>query len=486
MTFSKTYFAIYDFEILPYALGDALTWNVQTSLRCEEAGREKVDILILTDPRYPSSIYQRDLVFSENAPLFFNELLGAFGTHPLLGNIHIFRTREELLAWLSGVAKDDPVTREVVDDYEKVIAGRENSDVLNEYFIKYIYSHGRINQFFEKNGRVPLLAASRGCEPDVDSIIANAFGGKKVVVIHPRLRRLDAGLKGEHTHFRDSDFLTWYEFLHGAIEKYPDVQFVVVGRLQEKPISLLRLPNVTNLRTMGLGLGHELTLMLKSDLFIGTSSGFAALANFSELPYFITRMNKESYNAYNISEGDERLPFSTPKQFLVSGDETIKMLTGMLEQGLQAARRSSSIGASRATELDGKAFAQGQDDALNNFATTSRFFIDDLQADQEIASLIETRVTEAIEAAAAGDLVSARRTYERLVTLFPQLVGRHKHLDFLRNAKKSPVRKVGHNVRNALTPAVTIINKVKKSVDRGTLGEDVTRKVSRIVSRGKR
>ena len=59
------------------------------------------------------------------------------------------------------------------------------------------------------------------------------------------------------------------------------MQFVVVGRLQEKPLELLRLPNVISLRTLGLGLGHELTLMLRCDLFIGTSSGFAAMANFS-------------------------------------------------------------------------------------------------------------------------------------------------------------------------------------------------------------
>lgn len=486
MTSPDTYFAIYDFEILPYALGDVLTWNIQTSLRCEEAGREKVDILILADPRYPSSIYQRDLVFAENAPLFFSELLGAFGTHPLLGNIHIFRKREELLSWLSEVAEGDPVTREIQEDYSTVIAGRENADVLNEYFIKYIYSHGRINKFFQSNGRIPLLASSRGCEPDIDSLISNAFAGKRIVVIHPRLRRLDAGLKGEHTHFRDSDFLIWYEFLHAAIEKFPDVRFVVVGRLQEKPLALLRLPNVTNLRTIGMGLGHELTLILKSDLFIGTSSGFAALANFSTVPYFITRMNKESYNAYGISEDDERLPFSTQSQFLVGGTETIDMLDEMLEEGLKDARPRSTSGAARAIELSSKNFAREQGQALTDFATTSRFFIDDLQADQEIASLIETRVTEAIEAAAAGDIASARITYDKITSLFPQLVGRHKQLDFLARAKKSPVRKTAYNVRHVMAPAIETAKKVKRSVDRGTLNEDVTRRLSRMVSREKK
>jgi hypothetical protein len=485
MTIGDTYFAIYDFEILPYALGDVLTWNVQTSLRCEEAGREKVDVLVLNDPRYPSSIYQRDLVFAENAPLFFNELLGAFGTHPRLGNIHIFTKREELLAFVEKAAAGDTETQGILDDYNRVIAGRENADVLNEYFIKYIYSHGRINEFSEKHGRIPLLQPSQGCEPDVDNILANALGDKKVVVIHPRLRRLDAGLKGEHIHFRDSDFLIWYEFLHQAIEKYPDVQFVVVGRMQEKPIALLRLPNVTNLRTMGLGLGHELTLMLKSDLFIGTSSGFAALANFSLLPYFVTKMNKESYNAYGIPEGTEKLPFATDQQKLIRATETVEMLNGLLEDGLKNAVREITAPSARSAELSGKNFAREQSNGLVNFATTSRFFIDDLQADQEIAALVESRVTQAIEAAAAGDLATARRMYDRLVGLFPQLVGRHKELDFLRDAKKSPVRKAGHNLRHALEPVTSVIDKVKRSLARGTFSEDVSRKLSQIAGRQK-
>ena len=44
------YCAVYDFELMPYALGDVLTWNVQTAIRCEEAGPRRGRRLHLPRP----------------------------------------------------------------------------------------------------------------------------------------------------------------------------------------------------------------------------------------------------------------------------------------------------------------------------------------------------------------------------------------------------------------------------------------------------
>jgi hypothetical protein len=43
MTSNKNIAAIYDFELFPFALGDVLTWNVRTAMRCKELGCKKVD-----------------------------------------------------------------------------------------------------------------------------------------------------------------------------------------------------------------------------------------------------------------------------------------------------------------------------------------------------------------------------------------------------------------------------------------------------------
>src|SRR4051794_15980433 len=103
MTAGSNYCAIYDFELFPYALGDVLTWNVRSAVHAEEAGCPGVDIYICLDPRFPSCIYQRELVVAENAPLYFNELFGAFGTHPMLQNIFVFGSRDDMVARLREV-----------------------------------------------------------------------------------------------------------------------------------------------------------------------------------------------------------------------------------------------------------------------------------------------------------------------------------------------------------------------------------------------
>ncbi len=392
----KTYCAIYDFELMPYALGDVLTWNVQTALRCEDLGCDRVDVHICLDDRYPASIYQSDMINADNAGLYFNELFGAFGTHPRLGTIYISRRREETLERLRAAAANDAANTEVLADYEHALANRHDNDVLVAYFTKYIYYHEGINAFAAKHGRIPLLRPSMGCEPDVAGLLTRRLSDKRVVVIHMRMRRLDAGYHGEHTYARDSDFLEWYEFLRDAEKKYPDVQFVVMGRLQEKPLELLRLPNVMSLRTLGLGLGHELTLMLKSDLFIGTSSGFAAMANFSTVPYFITKMGRASCDAYRIDFGAPRLPFATDRQILVYEPETRELLMQLLERGLaDVPPRTGNRPPALDPAIDVRSWEWERNQWLYPNATSGRFFLDETYRDKETAFIVWPKVREA-------------------------------------------------------------------------------------------
>lgn len=428
---STTFSAVYDFELLPYALGDVLTWNVQTAIRCEELGCERVDVFVCADERYPASIYQKDLVTAENCGLFFSELFGAFGTHPRLGNLSVYRRREELLARLREGAKGDAANAEALADYERALGRRGDEDAVIEYFTEYLHSHGRINEFASKHGRVPSLRPSTGCEPDVAGLLGTRFADKLVVTIHIRLRRLDAGYGGGHTYGRDSDFLEWYEFLKEAGTKHPDVQFVVLGRLQEKPLELLRLPNVSSLRVLGLGLGHELSLILRSDLFIGTSSGFAAMANFSAVPYFITQVTRESCKAYGIEPGAERLPFATERQLLVYEPETRELLMRLLARGLQGIPpRSGTPGRAVDPAIDVRSWEWERSRWLYPDATTYRFFSDSDFADKETAFLLWPQIRQAQVAWRAGAADPAWSILDRAEANFPRLC--RKFPEFLR------------------------------------------------------
>ncbi len=479
MTAQHNLVAIYDFELFPFALGDVLTWNIRTAMRCEELGRARVDLYICANEGCLGSVHQRGVVNAQNFDLLFNELYSAFGTNPRLGNIHIFRRREELIARVQEIVSQDEVNAEAVRDYLGVLnyrvvdsapnrlrgkifrrmhgsqmvrrvvnryvpsvvkkAARDvivskaflpDYDIINHYFTKYVVSHESINAFAARRGGIPLLRPAFGCEPDIEELIARRFLGKKIVPFHLRLRRLDTGYGGEHSYVRDSNFLEWYDFLSEASRRYPEVEFIALGRLQEKPLELLRLPNVTSLRIFGMGLGHELTLMLKSDLFIGTSSGFAAMANFSSVPYFITHMNPGSCHVYAIPEGADRLPFAREGQKLVYEPETSELLMRLLEEGLKLVghdrsyRGEASNGSTpEPGNLDIAGWLNARLQVRSSAATTSRFFADDKYRREETAYLLLLNLEQARQALLCGEREKATGILQRMMRNFPDLCG---------------------------------------------------------------
>jgi hypothetical protein len=439
MSTPPPYVAIYDFGLLPYALGDVLTWNVQTAVRAAEAGRTQVDIYICADPEERAFPTQREPVIEENAFLHLNEMLGAFGTHPFLGDIYIYRSRGRVLERLRSLAKDDALLRGSLLEYENATSN-DDDEIKVSYFRRNIFSHTRLNERHARGGAIPLLGPSRGCESDVEGVVTRLLGGKRVVVIHPRLRRLDLGFGDERSYNRDSDFLVWYSFLRDSAHTHPETQFVVMGRLQEKPLELLRLNNVTSLRTLGLGLGHELTLLRHADLFIGTSSGFAAMANFCEVPYFITRTTRRSCQAYDIPEGSPSLPFAAPNQILVYEEETAALLSSLLDKGLSLPPRGAPpFGQRRPTEIDPEAFSRGRSEWLYPSASTGRYFTDDDYADQETAFLIAPHIAQAYEAVSVGDLKQATEIAHHINGSFPRLSKRYAQLRAFESAIAPPV-----------------------------------------------
>ena len=468
MTSTNNLIAIYDFEVFPYALGDVLTWNVRTAMRCDEVQKKSVDIYICIDEENAACIYQAGLVNSDNFELFFSELYTAFGTHPRLGSIYIYRQREAMVERLQELGKTDKVNMEIVADYCNILnhrfkdndtkryirtienKARDNENLrkivkkfiplpirkflyslvtpgkaMHEYFLNYIHSHKAINSYADKTGGIPYLKTALGCGADIDELFAKRLQGKKVVSFHLRLRRLDTGYGGDHSYARDSDFLEWYDFLKEASVKYPDIVFVALGRMQEKPLEILRLPNVISPRVFGMTLGHELTLMLRSDLFIGSSSGFAAFANFSPIPYFITKMNPGACHAYEIAEGAEKLPFATENQKLIYSQETSQLLMSLLQEGLnlsdQAAysQQPNDMSIKQSAKASIHDWLKMRSHVTNTSATTCRFYMDEDSRECETAFLLLPHLEKARKAYIDNDVQEADAILRRLEKNFP-------------------------------------------------------------------
>jgi hypothetical protein len=83
---------------------------------------------------------------------------------------------------------------------------------------------------------------------------------------------------------------------------------------------------------MGFGLGHELALLHRADLFMGSSSGFATMATFCNKPYVITNVQHLFARYIGVPVGARHYPFGNENQILYWETETQDVLLDFFEE----------------------------------------------------------------------------------------------------------------------------------------------------------
>jgi hypothetical protein len=338
-----TMISVYDFGVLPFALGDVLTWCVRQGIRARQANK-KIELYACVDQESPANYHQRINLNPTNATLHWLELQPAFYCQPSIKCIRVFHNRSEMLHLLD-VARHCGQWDATEDQaYRKALASAGSCPEANDYVRMQVSSHRDINLDATRcGGALPYLHAPLGADKDVREFIRQfREEGCFIVALHFRLRGLDRAFEGSELH-RDAEFEEWMRFMRVVSQKFPFVRFVLLGRIQEKPIVLLKQKNVIVPRFLGFNLAHELALVQEADLFMGTSSGFAAMANFTQVPYAIFRMTEGAYQNYEVEPGSRHLPFANNDQELYNGDETFDLLFGVLVKHIKQSRSSGKL-----------------------------------------------------------------------------------------------------------------------------------------------
>ena len=117
--------------------------------------------------------------------------------------------------------------------------------------------------------------------------------------------------------------------------------FLILGAYTEWDREMPRLPQLLIPRAMGFGLGHELALLHRADVFMGSSSGFAAMATFCNKPYVITHIQHLFSQYSDVPVGGRHYPFGGDNQILYWERETRVVLLDFFEE-LQARVRGAS------------------------------------------------------------------------------------------------------------------------------------------------
>ncbi len=321
----KVFIGIYDFSYAPYALGDAITWQVNLCVKAIENGCAKIAQYIIADPLRPSSYLQR-YITENNYIEYLNNLSPVFLCCPNTVSIHFVKDKALFdLFMLKQAFRSQPSWPNIIGH----LTGQ----------LDFI-SHKSINKFYQKYKYVPRLTIPRGYENSMDAFLEKRCSNRFVVTVNIRQRRLyTTSDEASSAISRDAPLDEWYKFFRIVRDKHPEVVFLILGGYSTWERELYNYENVIIPRTMGFGLAHELTLLHKSDLFLGTSSGFSAMATFSETPYIITNFEPFASKFVGLPVGTPKYPFALDNQILSWEKESAELLLNLFETTYKSIRK---------------------------------------------------------------------------------------------------------------------------------------------------
>jgi hypothetical protein len=321
---------IFDFSYQHYALGDLLTNQVNLAIMAIEQGLREIDIIVMVNPERPSA-RQQTFVTRTNYIAHLDNIMPAFACSPLLQSLQLVR---DVQTFNFIVALHHRNQAPMWPDLKTHLKMQQDFPI----------DHRRINAFHARHGYVPQLSAPRGYESWARRFHATELRGRPLVVINPRQSTLT---ETPTVIYRDAPLPTWHAFIDEIGARRPDVLFVMVGGFQEWEHRLSYRRNVFIPRAWGLRLAHELALLKIADLFMGTSSGFATFATFTDVAYAIVNVEHNFARYAEIRLNDRHYPFAHSKQVLTWRQETTQELLGLFDELSSAMRTELAAGGGR-------------------------------------------------------------------------------------------------------------------------------------------
>lgn len=325
--------AFIDLGYFHYALGDFLTIGTEISCLAIDNDCSGIDYFIEVDPGRPAAPAQ-GFINTANYTFHLENLAPAILCTPMLRSIRFLRDQGRTAGFFRQSAKR--MRRPIWPSYRSQLVKR----------MPYPLNHSAINEFYRRHGYVPNLKAPKGYEAWAEAFVAKAMPSSFIVAIHPRQSRLS---QSPATTYRDADLGEWKVLIRHCASKHPDIRFILMGGFSEWHRDLFSLPNITIPRALGLNLAHELALMQRSNLFLGSSSGFATMATFSEMPYLISNI-EHFFAPYAGVEVGENYPFAKQNQALHWQHDDSESLINYLEkiynerQGVRETASSTDAG----------------------------------------------------------------------------------------------------------------------------------------------
>ncbi len=311
----RAFFGIVDFSYQHYAPGDALTSLADMSCMAIDAGVKHIDLALILDPDRPSARPQ-GFITDHNYTTYLDNPFPAYLCNLMVRSLRVLRDRQTFNSLLVSA----------VDSGATIWTGL--SEHLHARFT-FPSGHKRINRFHRKRGYIPMFACPRGYRRWAERFMAEHLSGKFVVCVNLRQSALTPN---PAVIYRDAPLAESCAFFDQVALKYRDATFILMGGFTEWEHTVFDHPNVLPLRAHGFSLVHELALLNRADLFMGSSSGFATMATFCNKPYVITNVQHLFARYIGVLVGARHYPFGNENQILYWETETQNVLLNFFEE----------------------------------------------------------------------------------------------------------------------------------------------------------
>ena len=304
---------IYDFRILPFALGDIIISMIHNAIDLN--GQIS---------KFPHYYFRNDLVKVHPIQSFINKR----NVKKQLGDLSEALLFNPLQLPVRKIgSKPDNAGCETAQDLEiftfyKKYLKSNRVENYHSYFNTQIASHRSLNQLTQENKPIPNLQTPRHIAQATKRLIKKYTGKNKWICVHLRFRGIEntADLADIN---RNADPGFWYGILSNIAQEYKnDEAVLLLGPKGSYPESFYKIPNLHSVSAMGGTLKNSIAAILSASAFIGSSSGFANCATFSNTPYLIFDLSENGYGNYCIDKNSIRLPFAKEQQYLSSQSDS--------------------------------------------------------------------------------------------------------------------------------------------------------------------
>lgn len=304
----KKYLSIYNFDILPLALGDILTWLAHQKLNALSKKCDEIEIRIIVTTFYKGNLIN-DIKEVGYWDVHLKELIKVFNFEKIVSDVKIYNNIEKIIN-NNYENYDDEITR-----IKNLLDKKIPLSIYYEYIREYQKYKKFNNYYYIKNKKI-IFESKILLQNYVNKILLK-YNIENYIVCQPRFRIIDKDLPVSDFS-RDSNFINWYEFFEKY--QYKKIVFIIIGRLNSIPKEFKKFKNIFFSRDIELEIEHEICLLLSSYAFIGASSGFAVAASFSLKPYFIFNVKKSGFDNFFISLDDNKLVYANDYQYVFKSE----------------------------------------------------------------------------------------------------------------------------------------------------------------------